>query len=136
MPRHFRVLGRRRWRHSTLLQIAGLLLAWGVGELVVRGLGLPVPGGLVGMGLLLLALARGWLQLGSLRRGATRLIGEMLLFFVPAVLAVLDHPELLGWLGLKLLAVIVAGTVIVMGSTAMVVELALRWTATAPEAQP
>ena len=47
----------------------------------------------------------------------------MLLFFVPAVPAVMEHHELFGLVGLKVLAVILAGTAAVMGSTALTVEL-------------
>ena len=55
------------------------------------------------------------------------LLTDMLVFFVPAVPAVLDHPEFLGWLGVKIVAVIAMGTIIVMAITAMTVELACRW---------
>jgi holin-like protein len=50
----------------------------------------------------------------------------MLLFFVPAVLAVMDHREFLGLLGLKILSVILLGTVVVMSVTALVVDLGYR----------
>jgi len=50
----------------------------------------------------------------------------MLLFFVPAVLAVLDHREFLGLLGLKLLAVVLGGTLLVMGGTGLTVDLCCR----------
>jgi putative effector of murein hydrolase LrgA (UPF0299 family) len=46
----------------------------------------------------------------SIRRGATWFISDMPLFFVPAVLAVLDHRELLGALGLKIVATILGST--------------------------
>lgn len=120
------VMARRQWRHHRLVQIAMLMLAWGLGEVLVRVSGVPLPGGIVGMALLLLALATGWIQLGSLRQGARWFLAEMLLFFVPAVPAVLDHPELFGWLGLKILAVIVLGTLTVMAVTSVVVDITLR----------
>jgi holin-like protein len=53
----------------------------------------------------------------------------MLLFFVPAVMAVLDHHEFVGLLGLKIVAVILVGTVLVMGGTALTVDLCYRWRA-------
>jgi holin-like protein len=123
---------RRRWRQSRLGQLAAIGLVWLLGELVVRSTGLPLPGGLVGMALLLALLAAGVVRVASWRRGASWLIAEMLLFFVPAGLAVLDHPELFGWLGLKLLAVIAGGTLVVMAATALAVEFMLRRSAVQP----
>ena len=40
----------------------------------------------------------------------------------------LDHREFLGWVGLKILAVILLGTITVMGVTAFTVDLCCRWT--------
>ena len=54
------------------------------------------------------------------------LLADMLLFFVPAALAVLNHPEFLGLTGLKILFVILASTVAVMVTTALVVDGACR----------
>ena len=51
----------------------------------------------------------------------------MMLFFVPAVVALLDHGELIGLLGLKILAVIVGGTFTVMLVTGFIVDLCTRW---------
>jgi holin-like protein len=52
----------------------------------------------------------------------------MLLFFVPAVLALLDHRELMGMLGLKIFAIILISTTAVMCVTALTVDLCYRWT--------
>lgn len=117
---------RLNLRRSRLLQ--GCLLAgfWAAGEGVSRAAHLPVPGGIIGLGLVLLLLGAGWLKTASLRRGAEWLLAEMLLFFVPAVLAVLDHKEFLGVMGLKLLGVVLTGTLVVMGATGLTVDLCCR----------
>jgi holin-like protein len=128
--RQFAVACRRSLHLSRLAQIALLCGLWGVGELIARWARLPIPGGVVGMAIALALLASGRLSLVSVRRGADWLLAEMLLFFVPAVLAILDHRELFGWLGLKVLAVILAGTVTVMTVTALTVDLCLRLAAT------
>jgi holin-like protein len=117
---------RRLVHRSALLQVGLLLAFWAAGEGVVRLTGLPLPGGVVGMALVLALLAVQRLRPGSLQRGSQWLLGDMLLFFVPAVLAVLNHQELLGVLGLKLLAIILVGTAAVMGVTALTVELCTR----------
>lgn len=125
-PRKLVVSSRLAMRHSRLLQGGALAGFWLLGEGVTRISGLPVPGGIVGLALVLLLLASGRLKAISLRRGADWLLAEMLLFFVPAVLAVLDHREFLGVLGLKLLAVVLTGTLFVMGTTAVAVDLCCR----------
>jgi holin-like protein len=121
------ILIHRALRHSRLLQIALLAAFWAFGETITRVTGLPVPGGIVGMGLALLALGARSLRVASMKRGADWFLAEMLLFFVPAVLALLDHREFLGLLGLKILAIILLSTMAVMCVTALTIDLCYRW---------
>lgn len=122
----FRLPSVARLRESHLLQIGLIMAFWMAGESFSRTSGVPIPGSVIGLFLALALLAAGWIKPAAMRRGAQWLMAEMLLFFIPAVLTVLDYHELLGLLGLKILAVILAGTVVVMGATALAVELALR----------
>ena len=94
-----------------------------LGQALVGWSGLPLPGGVIGLGLVLALLASRLLRASNLQRGASLLLGEMLLFFVPAVMSLLDHREFIGLLGLKLLLVIVLGTALVMAGTAITIEL-------------
>ncbi|MBA4791518.1 MAG: CidA/LrgA family protein [Pseudomonadota bacterium] len=114
-------------RRARPLQILILAAIWLAGDALVRILALPVPGGVVGMAGLLALLALGWVKPASVRLGAYWLLAEMLLFFVPAVIAVMDHAEFMGALGLKVALVIVVGTVLVMAGTALTVDLLYRW---------
>jgi holin-like protein len=116
-PRFARLL-----RRNLPLQLALMLALWQLGSLAVRVLHLPLPGAVIGLGLLLVLLATRRLSVRSLRRGAQWLIRDMLLFFVPVALAVLEHRELLGLLGLKLLGVIGVSTAAVMRVTAFSVD--------------
>ncbi len=118
----------RSWlRRSRVLQICLLVLFSLLGQALAQVLGLPVPGGVIGMALVLLLLATRRLRVLNVHRGASWLLGEMLLFFVPAVMSLLDHREFLGLLGLKLLAVILLGTALVMTGTALTIDLCYRW---------
>jgi len=117
---------RRRLRTSRLLQIGLVLVFWLMGEALACWSGWTIPGGIFGMFILLLLFAGGGISHVSVRQGANWFVAEMLLFFVPAVLAVLDHRELLGVVGLKVLAVIVSSTALVMAVTALVVEFVSR----------
>ena len=120
---------RRLLRRSRLAQLALVAAFWLAGEELVRITGLPLPGSIIGMALALLALSARGLHIGSMKRGANWLLAEMLLFFVPAVLALLEHSELLGLMGLKILTVIILSTVAVMSVTALTVDLCYRWIA-------
>lgn len=120
----------RHWvQHSRLSQIALITGFWLVGEGIVRFGHLPVPGSVIGLFLLFALLMSGGIKLLSVQRGAQWYLAEMLLFFIPAVLAVLDHHEFFGMLGLKILGVILFGTLMVMTATALAVEAGMRLSA-------
>jgi holin-like protein len=116
------VFQRSRW-----LQVGSLIAIWWLCEITVRALSLPVPGSILGMTVLLMLLLSGYLRSTWVRRGASRLLDHMVLFFVPAVMALLNHKELLSLIGLKILMVIVVSTLAVMVATAFVVEICFHW---------
>ena len=119
--------GVRHWVQSSRIgQIALIAGFWALGEGIARLTHLPVPGSVIGLFLLFVLLMTGGMNLLTVRRGAQWYLAEMLLFFIPAVLAVLDHREFFGLLGLKILAVILFGTLIVMIATALAVEAGMR----------
>jgi holin-like protein len=118
---------RRGIHRNRPVQIGFVLAFWLAGEAIVRLAGLPIPGGIVGMLIVLALLTSRRISISSMRRGAEWFLAEMLLFFVPAVLAILDHRELFGLLGLKILIVILVGTVAVMCVTAFTVDFCYRW---------
>ena len=112
---------RNRW-----FQAGALVGLWGCCQWLVRALALPVPAGVLGMAVLLALLLSGRLPSAWVQRGATGFLDHMVLCFVPAFMALLNHRELLGLEGLKLLTVILASTVVVMVGTALVVECCMR----------
>lgn len=114
-------------RRSRVLQIALIVFFALLGQALANAFGLPVPGGVIGMALVLALLATRRLRVRNVHRGASWLLGEMLLFFVPAVMSLLDHREFLGMLGVKLLVVILLGTAMVMAGTALTIEICYRW---------
>ena len=116
-----------RLQSSRVAQVVVLCLFWLAGTSVARLTGIPVPGSIIGLLTLVMLLATGVMDARLVARGAGWLLAEMLLFFVPAVVALMAHPELLGVTGLKVLSVIVASTVLVMLATALTVEVGMRW---------
>lgn len=124
--RRIRLAARHFLHRSMAGQIGLIVLMWMVGNLVASITHLPIPGSVIGLFIVLALLASGKLKIVSMRRGARWFLAELLLFFVPAVLAVMDHREFIGLTGLKILAVIILGTAAVMLTTALAVDLGYR----------
>lgn len=89
--------------------------------------GWPIPGGVFGLALLLMLFASGLLKPAMLQAGAGWLMAEMLLFFIPALMSLLDYGSLLRDEGWRILLVIAVSTLLVMVVTAVTVELVCRW---------
>ncbi|AZB41993.1 CidA/LrgA family protein [Bacillus sp. FJAT-42376] len=83
---------------------------------------LPVPSGIIGMAFLLLALSFKLVKLEWVEKGASWLLAELLLFFVPSAVGIVDYTELFGWAGLQMLGIILISTLLVMGATAFTAE--------------
>ncbi len=97
-----------------------------VGEVVSHALGLPVPGPVLGMGLLLAGLAV-WPRLGALVRPvAMGFLGNLSLLFVPAGVGVVGHLDLLQREGLPLIVAIVGSTVLAIATGALVFRAVAR----------
>ncbi|KAF1052267.1 MAG: hypothetical protein GAK43_02010 [Stenotrophomonas maltophilia] len=109
------------------LEIATLVGFWWLGGWIARLTGLPLPGGVIGLALLLALFASGLLRPALLQGGAGLLLAEMLLFFIPALMSLLDYGALLRSEGWKILLVIMASTLLVMLVTAVSVEWMWRW---------
>ncbi|TNV16467.1 CidA/LrgA family protein [Buttiauxella sp. B2] len=88
---------------------------------------LPLPANLVGMLLMLLMIVCRVVPLKWIRAGSRWLLAEMLLFFVPAVVAVVNYAELLMVDGWRIFLVIAISTVLVLGSTVLVVDKVYRY---------
>ena len=110
-----------------MLQTLTLILACQLaGELAVRWLGLPVPGPVIGMALLVLYLALHPASLDALRGTALELLRHLSLLFVPAGVGVMVHGARLAGEGVAIVVAIVASTVLAMAATALTVRALLR----------
>ncbi|QEY64773.1 CidA/LrgA family protein [Metapseudomonas lalkuanensis] len=108
-------------------ELVALVGLYALGCKLAAVLGWPIPGGVIGLGLLLAAFASGWVKPAALQLGAGLLMAEMLLFFIPALMSLLDYGALLRQDGLRILLVIGASTLLVMLATALTVEAVCRW---------
>ena len=110
-----------------LAELAVLLAIYLLGCQLASWLDWPIPGGVMGLAVLLLAFALGWVKPATLNMGAGFLLAEMLLFFIPALMSLLDYGGLLRDEGWRILLVIGVSTLVVMLVTAFTVELVCRW---------
>lgn len=120
---------RPLWRRAMTL-IGGLALIFGLyalGSAFARATGIPIPGGVSGMAMLLLLLLSGRLRTHWIAPAANLFIGHLLLLFIPAVMAVIAYPAFAGWLGVRLILTILIGVATVMASVGLSVEWAARW---------
>jgi putative effector of murein hydrolase LrgA (UPF0299 family) len=106
---------------QALRGLAWLLAMQSLGELVSRGLGLPFPGPVVGMLLLLLAL-RWPVVRAPVAACAGFLLLHLSLLFVPVGVGVMTHLGLLSQYGVRMLAVIVLSTWVGLAVTALVLR--------------
>ena len=110
-----------------LTELVVLLAISLLGTQLVAWLAWPIPGGVMGLGLLLAAFATGLVKPAALQLGAGVLMAEMLLFFIPALMSLLDYGGLVRNDGWRILLVIGFSTLAVMLVTAFTVELVCRW---------
>lgn len=94
-----------------------------LGEALVRILGLPLPGALMGMLLLLGAIAALGRVPEALERTAGGLLQNMMLLFIPAIVGVMLHFERIAREWLPFLAASIGGAAV----TLVVTACTLRW---------
>ena len=110
-----------------LTELLVLLAIYLLGTQLVAWLAWPSPGGVMGLGLLLATFATGLVKPAALQLGAGVLMAEMLLFFIPALMSLLDYGGLVRNDGWRILLVIGFSTLAVMLVTAFTVEMVCRW---------
>lgn len=81
----------------------------------------PLPGSVLGMVLLALALGRGWVPAEEVRPAAGVLVGNMAFFFVPAGVAVVLEVDAVAREAGPLVVASLVSTLLVMGTVALVV---------------
>ena len=91
-----------------------LLLFQFVGELVGRVFDLPIPGNVLGMGLLLVALSAKVVDVAWLEEAAELLLANMALFFVPAGVGVMVYTGLIARQWLPITVATIVSTFVVM----------------------
>jgi len=93
-----------------------------LGELIARATGLPIPGNVLGMVLLLLALMFEVVKVEWVTEAAELLMTHMALLFIPVGVAVMLYFDLLAREWLPIVAATVISTFVVIAITALVTE--------------
>ncbi|MFY0519432.1 CidA/LrgA family holin-like protein [Lysinibacillus sphaericus] len=97
-----------------LVQIGYLYILLFVGNSIARILHLPIPGSIIGLVLLFLLLQFHIIKLEWVELGAGLLLSELLLFFIPSAIGVINYDALFGVQGMKVVLVIVVSAIVVM----------------------
>jgi holin-like protein len=112
-----------------------ILLCQLAGEVFVRGLGLPVPGPVIGLMLLLVLLlardrfkilARGPLQQDGVENASRNLLAHLSLLFVPAGVGVVQKLDLIAEHGIAIIVILAASVVVTLVVTVATFRLASR----------
>ena len=119
--RHFLYISYR-----LLLELAVIMLIYGVALLITSVSYIALPGSIVGMLLLLILLHLKWVKVDQIRYISTFLLSNMSLFFIPAGVSVMASYHYIENNYLVVVAVILLSTLLVMSFTAVVVEKIVR----------
>lgn len=107
---------------KSIAQIMGFIVYSMLINQLVAWLHLPVPGSILGIVLLFLMLQFKIIKLEWVDLGAKWLLAEMLLFFIPPVVGVMEYKELMLANGLRIAAVILLSILAVMVVTGVLAE--------------
>lgn len=107
-------------------QIGILALISAIGNFLAKLLPLGMPGGIYGIILLLTLIQLRIIPLERIERGAEFLLAELLLFFIPSAIGVIEFKEVLSGALAQLLAVLSFSILLLLGLVGLVAELALR----------
>ncbi|MDU2418113.1 CidA/LrgA family protein [Negativicoccus succinicivorans] len=114
------------WWFRAAWQIVLLSGIFYLSERTVRAIGMPVPGALLGMALLFIALQCKIVRLEWVEDGADLLIRDLLLFFIPPAVGIMQYTDLFGVLGSKLISAVAISILIVLWIISLCTVLVMR----------
>ena len=112
---------------TIMLQILFIHIFLFLGAAVKAIVPIPIPSAMVGLLLLFLSLLLGIVKLEWVEQGGNWLLAELLLFFVPSAVGIVNYEEMLSWQGFISVLLIGLSTFIVIGSTAFIAEKLNNW---------
>lgn len=108
---------------KAIFQICLISVFSALGDYITRRFDFRVPGSIIGLILLFVLLEAGVIKIAWLDLGASWLLAELLLFFIPSAVGVIQYGRLMEMDGMKFLAVILTSTIMVMCVSGEITEL-------------
>ncbi len=93
-----------------------------LGILIKSVINVPIPASMIGLILLFISLKLKIVKLKWVEKGGNWLLAELLLFFIPSAVGIVNYNEVLSLKGVEIVFLIGISTVIVMGITAFTAE--------------
>lgn len=112
---------------KTSVQVIFYILLFLLSVFIVEKLSIPLPANIVGMVILFAAMFTKIIPVHYVRRGSSLLLSEMLLFFIPAVVAIINYFDILEDEGIRILLVIILSTTLVLSATAYIVDKVFKY---------
>ena len=101
----------------TVAQIGIIIVFYLLGQAIVDFTGIIIPGSIIGLVLLWLALFFKVLNVKYIQKGASFLLAFLTLFFIPSTVAVINYPELLTVSGGLLIVAVIVSTLLSLAVT-------------------
>ncbi|MGE5702604.1 MAG: CidA/LrgA family protein [Clostridia bacterium] len=112
---------------KTVAQVLFFVILAKLANLLVQWLHLPVPGSILGILMMFILLKCNVIQLNWIDSGAKWLIAEMLLFFIPSVVGIINYKELVLHSGLGIASAIIFSAIVVMISSGLAGQFILSY---------
>jgi len=110
-----------------VIQVSVLILFSLLGNSLVQWFRLPISGSIIGLLLIFILLKLQIFHLEWIESGANWLLTELLLFFIPSAVGIIQYKSLIITQGSQFLLVILISTIAVMTSTGLIAELILKF---------
>lgn len=98
----------------TIAQIGIIILFYLTGEFIVAVTGISIPGSIIGLVILWLALYFKILNVKYIQNGASFMLAFLTLFFIPSTVGVINYPELLTLSGGLFVLAVIMSTIFVL----------------------
>lgn len=108
---------------TIIIQILFIHIFLFLGALVKNLITIPIPASMVGLILLLIALSLKIVKLEWVEKGGNWLLAELILFFIPSAVGIVNYDEIVSWQGAKTVLLIGLSTFIVIGVTAYTADM-------------
>lgn len=107
-------------------QLSLLFLFWAFGLLLQRTYNLPISAGVLGLFSMLTLLLTGLLPLHWIKAGSDLILSELVLFFVPCVVGLINYQQLFIQQGWQLVLAVLLGSLCVLIVTAYTVFIGFK----------